>query len=71
MDESNGAFPDDVPVADAVEQQRATAESPFDDDDDAPPRLRENDVPLETSASDWQEQRETVATDPDFDEPER
>ncbi len=69
MDQSHGAFPDDVPVADAVEQQRATADSPFDDDgaDDAgsaPAGLRESDMPLETSASDWQEQRETVEIDP-------
>ena len=70
MDESNGAFADDVPVADAVEQQRSTADSAF-DDDDAPPRMREADVPLETSASDWHEQRETVAIDPELDEPER
>jgi hypothetical protein len=70
MDESNGTFPDDVPVADAVEQQRATDDSPF-DDDDAPSELRENELPLEADASDWQEQRETVEIAPDLEDPNR
>jgi hypothetical protein len=69
MHDSDGGFPDDVPVADAVEQQRPTADSPFDEDATAP-RLRESDMPLETTASDWQEQRETVVIDPELDEPE-
>jgi hypothetical protein len=29
MSEDTGAFPDDVPIADAVEQQRSTSDSPF------------------------------------------
>jgi hypothetical protein len=46
MRDSDGVFPDDVPVADAVEQQQPTADSRPDDDLD-------NDVPLEATASDW------------------
>jgi hypothetical protein len=49
MPDSDGVFRDDVPVADAVEQQQPTADSP----------------------SDWQEQRETVSIDPEFDGPEQ
>lgn len=65
MDDTNGAFPDDVPVADAVEQQRATADvlSGYADED----AMNEGEMPLEASASDWQEQHETV----DLDEPDR
>ena len=53
---------DEVPIADAVEQQQeaavpvpdeeATAESP-------------DDVPLEASDADWQEQREEIIDDPE------
>jgi hypothetical protein len=63
MRDSDGLFPDDVPVADAVEQQQPTADSPPDDP--------ESGVPLEASASDWQEQQETVLIDPELEEPER
>jgi hypothetical protein len=70
MQDSDGVFPDDVPLADAVEQQRPTGDTPS-DEDDAPPRLDDSDVPLEAAIPDWQEQRETVAIDPEFDEPER
>ncbi|MEY8016006.1 hypothetical protein [Mycobacterium servetii] len=61
MIDSDAEFPDDVPVADAVEQWHQTAEFP-DDDGCA------GDVPLETSAPDWQEQRETVPIDPEVEE---
>jgi hypothetical protein len=53
MRDGDGGFPDDVPVADAVEQQQTTADSVPDED---PGR----GVPLEATASDWQEQRDTV-----------
>lgn len=58
------SFPDDVPVADAVEQIRPAAEAADPDErvpvgDDAPP--------LESNESDWQEQRQVVE-DPDEDE---
>jgi hypothetical protein len=64
MRDSEGVLPDDVPVADAMEQQQPTADSPPDQDP-------ESGVPLEATASDWQEQRETVLVDPELDEPER
>jgi hypothetical protein len=70
MPESESVFPDDVPIADAVEQQQPTSDSPADDDEAAPWQY-EGDVPLETAASDWQEQRDTVLVDPEQEEPER
>jgi hypothetical protein len=69
MHDSDGVFPDDVPVADAVEQQRPTADSSS-DEDYASSRQPESDVPLEAAASDWQEQQELVLIDPEFDDPE-
>jgi hypothetical protein len=71
MDDTDGVFPDDVPVADAVEQQRTTGGASSDDADDATARFDEGDVPLEASAADWQEQHETVLSDPELDEPEQ
>jgi hypothetical protein len=68
MPDSEGVFRDDVPIADAVEQQRPTSDSLSDDDE---PGQYEGDVPLEAAASDWQEQRETVVIDPELDEPEQ
>ena len=59
-----GTFPDDVPVADALDQERPTADSPPEEDP-------ESGVPLEATASDWQEQRETVLIDPEIEEPEQ
>ena len=50
--------PDDVPVADAVEQQRL-ATGPVPDEAVESP----GDRPLEASAADWLEQRETVDLD--------
>jgi hypothetical protein len=56
MPDTDGGFPADVPVADAVEQQPPTGESPCDDEEDATSRLVEDDVPLQASVSDWQQQ---------------
>jgi hypothetical protein len=64
VQDSDGPFPDDVPVADAVEQHRPTADLPEDDD-------RPTGVPLEATDSDWQEQQETVLVDPELEEPEQ
>jgi hypothetical protein len=61
--DSDGVFPDNVPVADALEQQQPAADPP-----DEGPAGR---VPLEASASDWQEQAETVPIDPELEEQER
>ncbi|CQD13824.1 hypothetical protein BN1232_02816 [Mycobacterium lentiflavum] len=66
--QENGEFPDDVPIADAVEQQRTTGESSSDDDPAAWPD--DTDVPLEATDFDWQEQRQMVVDDPDFYERE-
>ena len=60
----NGTFRDEVPVADALDQERPTADLPPEDD-------LESGVPLEATASDWQEQRETVLIDPEIEEPEQ
>lgn len=54
--------PYDVPVADAVDQQRPADPVP-DDEDTADDQDRS--VPLESSASDWQEQQQSVDLDPD------
>ena len=58
-------LPDDVPVADAVEQQRTAVEPVPDEEASAEPPV---DVPLEVAPADWQEQLETVELDPDVDE---
>ncbi|MCV7194922.1 hypothetical protein [Mycobacterium angelicum] len=67
MPDTDGVFPDDVPIADAIEQQRATADSAA-DDERAASSWEDGQVPLEASASDWQEQRESVLLDPDLEE---
>lgn len=54
-----GEVPDEVPLADAVEQSRAARES----DDSALPA---DHPPLETDESDWQEQQ-LVVEDPEDD----
>jgi len=69
MHDSDAMFPDDVPVADAVEQQRPTADS-SPDEDYAPALQPDSEMPLETTASDWQEQQESVLIDPEFEEPD-
>ncbi len=55
------SFPDDVPLADAVEQQRPVV--------DPQERVAIDDgaVPLESNESDWNEQRQVIE-DPDQDE---
>jgi hypothetical protein len=61
-------LPDDVPVADAAEQQRPTSESVPDEEASAEPPA---DVPLEAAPADWQEQLEAVELDPEFEDTER
>ena len=61
-------LPDDVPVADAVEQQRNASEPVPDEEATAEPPA---DAPLEAAPADWQDQLETVDLDPDFEEPDR
>ena len=51
IDDMPDDFPDEVPVADAVEQQMPAVDSPAEEDREAP---------LEASPSDWQEQRQQV-----------
>jgi hypothetical protein len=55
-----------VPVADAIEQHRPTGESASDDQEDATTRLVEDEVPLEATVSDWQEQQQPALIDPEF-----
>lgn len=55
-------FPDEVPVADAVEQTRPAVDS-----EDPAPVGADDDAPLESNESDWHEQREIVEG---FDEDE-
>ena len=64
MHDTDGEIPDDVPVADAVEQHQPTVDMPSEEE-------RDGDMPLEAPDSDWQEQRETVLIDPDLEEPEQ
>jgi len=61
-------LPDDVPVADAVEQLRTPADPADDEEASAQPP---EEVPLEAAPADWQEQLETVDLDSDFDEVDR
>lgn len=68
MRDDDGVFPDDVPVADAVEQRHSIA--------DVPPDFlsgedRQTAAPLESTSSDWQEQQEVVVIDPELEEPEQ
>jgi hypothetical protein len=55
-------LPDEVPVADAVEQLRTPIEPVPDEEATAE---SEPEVPLEAASQDWQEQLETVELDPD------
>ena len=57
---STGEVPDEVPVADAVEQQLPAVETNIDDETIAD---EEREAPLEAPPSDWQEQREEVVDD--------
>ncbi|BBZ39475.1 hypothetical protein [Mycobacterium conspicuum] len=69
MQNSDEALPDDVPVADAVEQQRPVADLASDDDYPSS-RQPDGDVPLEAAAPDWHEQQEPIPIDPEFEEPD-
>ena len=53
---------DEVPIADAVEQQQDTAAPVPDEEALAGPPA---DVPLEAPGADWQEQQEEVVDDPE------
>jgi hypothetical protein len=53
---------DEVPIADAIEQQRDAALPVPDDDPSATPP---GDKPLEAPDADWQEQLEEVIDDPE------
>ncbi|MBE1547509.1 hypothetical protein GGC64_001517 [Mycobacterium sp. OAS707] len=66
--QDNEQLPDDVPVADAVEQHRPASESVPDEEATVEPS---QDAPLEAAGADWQEQLETVELDPEFDEVDR
>jgi hypothetical protein len=61
-------LPDDVPVADAVEQQRTPVEPVPDEEASAEPPA---EPPLEATPADWQEQLKTVELDPELDELDR
>jgi hypothetical protein len=58
-------LPEDVPIADAVEQNRDAVEHAFDED---APEPMPTDPPLEASPADWQEQTEMVDLDPYLEE---
>ena len=66
MPDTDGDFPDEVPIADAIDQRRPASESPAEDNPTS--WQDEDDMPLEAAASDWREQRETVAIDPELEE---
>jgi hypothetical protein len=57
-------LPDEIPEADALEQEQPTVADPPDEEAavDAP-----SGVPLEANPPDWQEQREIVDLDPEED----
>ncbi len=59
-----GPFPDDVPLADALEQQRPAAEAADLETVDLDERVptENGDTPLESNTPDWQEQHEVVET---------
>lgn len=59
---------DDVPVADAIDQQRPSLDTESDQNGSAE---SSPDVPLEVAASDWQEQRETLGDTGELDEFDR
>ncbi|AKK26583.1 hypothetical protein [Mycobacterium sp. EPa45] len=62
-------IPDDVPVPDAVEQNRLVTESgdPDSVDPDEWVPIDDGSAPLESNELDWQEQRQVIET-PDQDE---
>ena len=63
---------DDVPIADAVEQQRTTVEPPPDEEAPAEDSVDgQAEPPLEAPPADWQEQLEVVESDAEDDGLER
>ncbi|MDV3126948.1 hypothetical protein M1247_18645 [Mycobacterium sp. 21AC1] len=56
--------PDEVPIADAVEQDRDAVEPTPDEEAPEPA----TGMPLEATGADWQEQSETVDLDPYLEE---
>lgn len=60
--------PDEVPIADAVEQHRDTVEEAPENE---APEPAANGTPPGQSGSDWQEQAETVDLDPYLAESDR
>lgn len=71
MRDTDGEFRDDVPLADAVEQQRSSVDPPFDEEAASSTLDETDEVGLETNVPDWQEQREEVPLDSDLEEPDR
>ena len=61
-------LPDDVPVADAVEQHRTLVEPVLDQEASAEPP---DALPLEAPPADWQQQLATVELDQELDELDR
>ena len=63
------SIPDDVPVADAVEQNRPVTEPAVLDsvDPDGQVPIDDGTPPLESNEMDWQEQRQVI-DDPDADD---
>jgi hypothetical protein len=59
---------EEVPIADAVEQNRDAVEPALDEE---APETMTTDVPLEANPADWQEQTEMVDLDPYLEEAER
>lgn len=58
-------LPDEVPIADAVEQSRPAVRPLVDEESDESSAYEPGGPPLEANDGDWQEQRETVDPDPD------
>ena len=56
-------LPDDVPIADAVEQNQDAAPEPATFD-----AVDEVEVPIDANPSDWQEQLQEVDVDDDLDD---
>ena len=56
-------LPDDVPIADAVEQEQDAAPEPSTFDE-----VEELEAPIEADPSDWQEQLQEVDVDDDLDD---
>lgn len=57
--------PDEVPIADAVEQEQPAVRPLVDEENEENSVSDPGGPPLEANDGDWQEQRETVDLDPD------